>query len=157
VYAGDSWRIVGVNQTDDNKRSDHGEHRHPETAAKKTDSRSHGSPANRAHNQRIRVSDRRMRQQHKTGQGDLERRHQKYSTPVRLQGREHTEHGRYAYVAAQAKRGPRPSAPNNDGAKMAYRLPQKPFTWKLQGSASPLGSTTCSSPASCGLVQLLWG
>jgi hypothetical protein len=35
--------MVGANQTDDDKRSDHGEHRYPETAAKKTDSRPHGS------------------------------------------------------------------------------------------------------------------
>jgi len=49
--------MVGVNQTDEDKRSDHGEHRHSQTAAKKTDSCPHGSPANRAHNQRIRLSD----------------------------------------------------------------------------------------------------
>jgi hypothetical protein len=32
---GDSWRMVGVNQTDDDKRSNHGKHCHSETAAKK--------------------------------------------------------------------------------------------------------------------------
>jgi len=92
---GDSWRMVGVNQTDDDKRSDHGEHRHFETAAKKTDSRSHGSPANRAHDQRVRLSDRRLRQQHENGQGGPKWGHQKYSNPVRLQSRQHAEHGRY--------------------------------------------------------------
>jgi len=33
---GDSWRMVGVNQTDEHKRRDHGEHRRSETAAHKT-------------------------------------------------------------------------------------------------------------------------
>jgi hypothetical protein len=45
---GDSWGMVGVNQTDDNKCSDHGEHRDSDTVAKKTGSRSYGSAANRA-------------------------------------------------------------------------------------------------------------
>ena len=89
-------------------RATPGEHRHSETAAEKTDSRSHGSPANRAHNQRIRLSDRRIRQQHENGQGGPERRHQEYSNPVRFQDRQQAEHGRYPKVAAQAKRGPRP-------------------------------------------------
>ena len=40
-----------MNQADDDKRGDHGEHRHHETATQKTDSHPHGSPANRAHNQ----------------------------------------------------------------------------------------------------------
>jgi len=89
-------------------RATPGEHRHSETAAEKTDSRSHGSPANRAHSQRIRLSDRRIRQQHENGQGGPERRHQEYSNPVRFQDRQQAEHDRYPKVAAQAKRGPRP-------------------------------------------------
>ena len=44
-----------MNQADEDKRSDHGEHRHPDTAAEKADSRPHGGPTNRAHNQRIRL------------------------------------------------------------------------------------------------------
>lgn len=50
---GHSWRMVGVHQTDDDKGSNHGEHRRSDTAAERTESRSNGSPANRAHNQRI--------------------------------------------------------------------------------------------------------
>ena len=84
-----------MNQADDDKRSDHGEHRHSETAAQKTDSRSHGSPTNRASNQCIWLSDRCIRQQHENRQGGPERWHQKYSNPVRLQDRQHSEHGRY--------------------------------------------------------------
>jgi len=92
---GNPWRVISMNQADEDKRSDHGEHRHPDTAAEKADSRPHGGPTNRAHNQRIRLGDWRVWQQHQDCQRGPERGHQKHADPVRLQDRQHSEHTRY--------------------------------------------------------------
>jgi len=41
---GNSRRAIGVNQADDDKRSDHGKHRHPDTATEQTDPGPHAAP-----------------------------------------------------------------------------------------------------------------
>jgi hypothetical protein len=103
-----------VNQLDDRKRGNHGEHSRADTSSEKADCRPHGSPANRAGNQRIGLSDWRIWQQHEDGQRSSERWDQKDSNLIRFQGRQRAEHNCYPYKPAQAKSGPCPPT-SNDG------------------------------------------